>query len=77
LFFVKHNIKNTTMKNAFKLGFFALAISLSVTACSSEKKATGTADSTATVDSAATTTTTTTDTTAKTDTTKTDTTKKM
>ncbi|WP_443938684.1 hypothetical protein [Pedobacter sp. MW01-1-1] len=34
------------MKNAFKLGFLALALSLSVVACSSEKKAEG-ADSTA------------------------------
>ncbi|WP_443938686.1 hypothetical protein [Pedobacter sp. MW01-1-1] len=34
------------MKNAFKLGFLALALSLSVVACSSEKKAEGT-DSTA------------------------------
>ncbi len=66
------------MKNTFKLGFLALALSLSVAACSSDKKAMGTTDSAA-VDSAASTstTTTTTDTTAKTDTTKTDTTKKM
>ena len=35
------------MKNAFKLGFLALALSLSVVACSSDKKADG-ADSTAT-----------------------------
>ncbi|MFC3559164.1 hypothetical protein [Pedobacter jamesrossensis] len=34
------------MKNAFKLGFLALALSLSVVACNSEKKAEG-ADSTA------------------------------
>jgi predicted small lipoprotein YifL len=34
------------MKNAFKLGFLALALSLSVAACNSEKKAEG-ADSTA------------------------------
>ncbi|RYE29213.1 MAG: hypothetical protein EOP42_14920 [Sphingobacteriaceae bacterium] len=67
------------MKNTFKLGFLALAISLSVAACSSDKKAMGTSDSSA-VDSAASTgtsTTTTTDTTTKTDTTaKTDTTTK-
>ncbi|RYE25973.1 MAG: hypothetical protein EOP42_21075 [Sphingobacteriaceae bacterium] len=66
------------MKNTFKFGFLALAISLSVAACSSDKKAMGTTDSAA-VDSAAsngtTGTTTTTDTTTKTDTTKTDTTK--
>ncbi|MGM9479522.1 hypothetical protein ACS5PU_24085 [Pedobacter sp. GSP4] len=30
------------MKNAFKLGFLALALSLSVVACNSEKKAEGT-----------------------------------
>ena len=35
------------MKNAFKLGFLALALSLSVVACNSEKKAEG-ADTTAT-----------------------------
>ncbi|MCX2493077.1 hypothetical protein OQX63_06310 [Pedobacter sp. PF22-3] len=35
------------MKNAFKLGFLALALSLSVVACNSEKKAEGT-DTTAT-----------------------------
>ncbi|MHA4896437.1 hypothetical protein ACXZ1K_16915 [Pedobacter sp. PWIIR3] len=35
------------MKNAFKFGFLAMAISLSVAACSSEKKAEGT-DSTMT-----------------------------
>ena len=29
------------MKNAFKLGFLALALSLSVVACNSEKKAEG------------------------------------
>ena len=34
------------MKNFFKLGFVALALSLSVVACNSEKKAEG-ADSTA------------------------------
>ena len=61
------------MKNTFKLGFLALAISLSVAACSSDKKALGTSDS-AMVDSAATTSTTT-DTAATTDTTKRDTTK--
>ena len=42
------------MKNAFKFGFLALAISLSVAACSSEKKADSTdstmADSTMTMD---------------------------
>ncbi|MGI4020364.1 MAG: hypothetical protein ACRYFA_02560 [Janthinobacterium lividum] len=54
------------MKNIFKLGFVAFAISLSVSACSSDKKAIGTSDSSATVDSAAgTSTTTTTDTTKK------------
>ena len=35
------------MKNAFKLGFLALALSLSVVACNSEKKADG-ADTTLT-----------------------------
>ncbi len=60
------------MKNAFKLGFLAFAISLSVAACSSDKKAIGASDSTSTVDSAAGTSTT--DTTA-TDTTKKDSTK--
>ncbi|SER03412.1 hypothetical protein [Pedobacter rhizosphaerae] len=35
------------MKNAFKLGFLALALSLSVVACNSEKKAEG-ADTTVT-----------------------------
>jgi len=35
------------MKNAFKLGFLALALSLSVVACNSEKKAEG-ADTTQT-----------------------------
>jgi hypothetical protein len=48
--------KNSKMKNAFKLGFLALALSLSVAACNSEKKAEG-ADSSAVdssiVDSAA------------------------
>jgi len=61
------------MKNAFKLSFLALALSLSVAACNSEKKAEG-ADSTV-VD------TTVKDTTkmdtSKMDTTKMDTTKKM
>jgi len=41
-----HNLKQNNMKNAFKLGFLALALSLSVVACS-EKKADG-ADSTMT-----------------------------
>ena len=63
------------MKNAFKLSFIAFVISLSVAACSSDKKAMGTSDSSK-VDSAATSKTTT-DTTAKMDTTKKDTTKKM
>lgn len=40
------------MKNTFKLGFLAFAISLSVAACSSDKKAMGTSDSTK-IDSAA------------------------
>jgi len=65
------------MKNAFKLGFLALALSLSVVACS-EKKAEG-ADSTV-VDSTVVDTTvkdTTMMDTSKTDTTKMDTTKKM
>ena len=57
------------MKNTFKLGFLAFAISLSVAACSSDKKAMGTSDSTK-IDSAASTGTTTTDTTAKMDSTK-------
>lgn len=57
------------MKNAFKLGFLALALSLSVAACSSDKKALGTSDSSK-VDSASKTTTTTDTTAAKTDTTK-------
>jgi len=39
------------MKNAFKLGFLALALSLSVVACNSEKKADG-ADTTLTDSSA-------------------------
>lgn len=56
------------MKNTFKLGFLALAISISVSACSSDKKALGTSDSSK-VDSSASTTNSTTDTT-KTDTTK-------
>lgn len=63
------------MKNTFKLGFLALTLSLSVAACSSDKKAMGSSDSSK-VDSAASTSTTS-DTTAKTDTAKTDTTKKM
>ena len=65
------------MKNAFKLGFLALALSLSVVACS-EKKAEG-ADSTV-VDPTVVDTTvkdTTMMDTSKTDTTKMDTTKKM
>ncbi|MGE6219424.1 MULTISPECIES: PG1828 family lipoprotein [Pedobacter] len=45
------------MKNLFKFGFLALALSLTVVACSSEKKAEATdstaMDSTAVVDSAA------------------------
>ena len=61
------------MKNAFKLGFLALALSLSVAACSSDKKAMGTSDSTK-VDSAASTTTTDS---AATDTTKKDSANKM
>lgn len=56
------------MKNAFKLSFVAFVISLSVAACSSDKKAMGTSDSSK-VDSAATSTTKT-DTAAKTDTTR-------
>ncbi len=60
------------MKNAFKLGFLAFTISLSVAACSSDKKAMGTSDSSK-VDSASTTKTDS----AATDTTKKDTTKKM
>ena len=60
------------MKNAFKLGFLALALSFSVAACSSDKKAMGTSDSSSVSSSS----TTTTDTTAKTDTTRKDTTKK-
>ena len=35
------------MKNFFKLGFVALALSLSVVACNSEKAAEATTDSTA------------------------------
>ncbi|RYY07189.1 MAG: hypothetical protein EOP43_03990 [Sphingobacteriaceae bacterium] len=63
------------MKNTFKLGFVAFAISLSVAACSSDKKAIGTSDSSSTtMDSTAGTSTT--DTTA-TDSTKKDTTAKM
>ncbi|MFC4210431.1 hypothetical protein ACFOWA_04510 [Pedobacter lithocola] len=50
------------MKNAFKLGFLALALSLSVVACNSEKKADG-ADTTLTDSSAIVTDTTATDTT--------------
>jgi hypothetical protein len=34
-------LKQNRMKNAFKFGFLALAISLSVAACNSEKKGTG------------------------------------
>ncbi|KLT63671.1 hypothetical protein EZ449_11255 [Pedobacter frigidisoli] len=52
------------MKNAFKLGFLALALSLSVVACNSEKKADG-ADTTLTDSSAIVTDTTATDTTVK------------
>ena len=66
------------MKNAFKLGFLAFALSLSVVACSSDKKADG-ADSTVTdttVTDTTITSTTTGDTTV-TDTTVADTTKKM
>lgn len=60
------------MKNAFKLGFVAFAISLSVAACSSDKKALGTSDSstvgtsgTTSTDSSASRTNSTTDTTKK------------
>lgn len=63
------------MKNAFKLGFVAFAISLSVAACSSDKKAMGASDSS----SVGTTSTTSTDSSSKgtmgTDTTKKDSTK--
>ena len=52
------------MKNAFKLGFLALALSLSVVACNSEKKAEGT-DTTATDSSTIVTDTTAKDTTVK------------
>ncbi|RNL56111.1 hypothetical protein [Pedobacter jejuensis] len=52
------------MKNAFKLGFLALALSLSVAACNSEKKADG-ADTTLTDSSAIVTDTTATDTMVK------------
>ena len=62
------------MKNLFKFGFLALALSLSVAACNSEKKAEGTdtigSDTTITAD------TTVTDTVVKTDTTVVDTTGK-
>lgn len=61
------------MKNTFKLSFLALVISLSVAACSSDKKAMGTSDSSKVDSAASSTSTTTTDTTAA----KTDTTKKM
>ncbi|TCD08427.1 hypothetical protein EZ449_11260 [Pedobacter frigidisoli] len=65
------------MKNSFKLGFLGLALSLSVVACSSDKKADG-ADTTVTDSTVVDTTitTTTTDTSAV-DTTMADTTKKM
>ncbi|MBB6236557.1 hypothetical protein H9N25_06520 [Pedobacter riviphilus] len=52
------------MKNAFKLGFLALALSLSVVACKSEKKAEG-ADTTLTDSSTVITDTTKKDTTVK------------
>ncbi|GGI25540.1 hypothetical protein [Pedobacter mendelii] len=52
------------MKNAFKLGFLALALSLSVAACNSEKKADG-ADTTMTDSSTMVTDTTTVDTMVK------------
>ncbi len=68
------------MKNAFKFGFLALAISLSVAACNSEKKGSST-DTTMTDSTAVTTTvdTTVSDSTVKdtTVTVKTDSTKKM
>nr|WP_199156246.1 hypothetical protein [Pedobacter sp. ASV2] len=63
------------MKNAFKLGFLALALSLSVVACNSEKKAEGT-DTTKTDSSTIVTDTNKVDTTVKADTSKKDTTVK-
>ncbi|WP_231424150.1 MULTISPECIES: hypothetical protein [Pedobacter] len=61
------------MKNAFKLGFLAIALSLSVAACNSEKKGEGTdtlgADTTITADTTVKTDTTVADTVVKTDTT--------
>nr|WP_199156245.1 hypothetical protein [Pedobacter sp. ASV2] len=63
------------MKNAFKLGFLALALSLSVVACKSEKKAEG-ADTTLTDSSTIVTDTNKVDTTVKADTSKKDTTVK-
>ncbi|AZI27399.1 MAG: hypothetical protein ABWZ79_11100 [Pedobacter agri] len=61
------------MKNAFKLGFLAIALSLSVVACNSEKKAEGTdtlgADTTITADTTVKADTTVADTVVKTDTT--------
>ncbi|MGY3054341.1 hypothetical protein ACVWYG_002548 [Pedobacter sp. UYEF25] len=39
-------LKTKEMKNAFKLGFVAFALSLSVAACTSEKKASATDSST-------------------------------
>ena len=57
------------MKNSFKLGFLALALSLSVAACNSEKKAEGTdtvgSDTTITADTTVSDTVVTTDTTVK------------
>ena len=57
------------MKNFFKLGFVALALSLSVAACNSEKKAEGTdtvgSDTTITADTTVSDTVVTTDTTVK------------
>ncbi|MCZ4244050.1 hypothetical protein [Pedobacter punctiformis] len=61
------------MKNAFKLGFLALALSLSVVACNSENKAGG-SDTTKTDSSTIVTDTNKVDTTVKTDTSKKDTT---
>ena len=63
------------MKNSFKLAFLALAISLSVAACSSDKKAMTTSDSTA-VDTSSTTSTDSAGSITSTDKTKTDTSKK-
>ncbi|WP_316806767.1 hypothetical protein [Pedobacter agri] len=61
------------MKNAFKLGFLAIALSLSVAACNSEKKGESTdtlgADTTITADTTVKTDTTVADTVVKTDTT--------